>query len=83
MNLVKYRNRRLYCSELRNYVDAGRVLGAVRAGQGVRIICHATRRDITAEVLLGLASLAAKGTGFAPPLGAVVAMIVSTTLEAA
>jgi len=53
MKVYRHGNRKLYCPELGRYVQQHELLAAVRRGEPVKVLCHKTRVDITADILLG------------------------------
>lgn len=52
MRLIKYADRRLYCSNLKRFVTIKDVVKGLRHGVVIRATCAKTRMDITEEVLV-------------------------------
>ena len=49
--IKRYSNRKLYDIARKRYVTLEEIAGRVRAGEEVRVVDHATRRDLTSVTL--------------------------------
>lgn len=49
--LVKYNNRKIYNSNISQYVDLNYIIDLVKLNQRFRVIEHNTKKDITNNVL--------------------------------
>lgn len=58
MNVVRYRNRKLYCTDLSRYVTLAELLQFVREGKSVQVVEHQTRNNITQKTLATAYALA-------------------------
>ena len=52
MEAVRYPNRKLYSKEVSRYLSAQEVFDAFLAEEKVQILDHASKKDVTSQVLL-------------------------------
>jgi polyhydroxyalkanoate synthesis regulator protein len=51
MNLIRYKNRKVYSPEVKGYVNFNYIKALVQEGRVFTIRDHVTRNDVTAQVL--------------------------------
>ncbi len=51
LRVLKYGNRKLYCPADQDYKKQSDIVQAVVTGEGVSVICHKTKNDVTPDVL--------------------------------
>lgn len=51
LTLIKYKNRKLYAKELSGYVALTDIFNFVKSGSEVQVTDHATKQDITKDIL--------------------------------
>lgn len=52
LNIVKYKNRKLYCKDFKRYVNLDEVYSLVKSGKDIKVTNQLSGRDITNKVLL-------------------------------
>jgi polyhydroxyalkanoate synthesis regulator protein len=57
MEIVRYKNRKLYVKEFRNYTTLTEIEENLKAGKTINVVCHKTKNDITEDTLLQIAML--------------------------
>ena len=49
--LTKYKNRKIYSTEIKRYVNLDEIYDMVKSGETVRVLTHKGADDVTSEVL--------------------------------
>ena len=51
IEIIKYNNRKLYCTQSKDYISLDDIFFMIHDGENVKIICKKTGEDITIETL--------------------------------
>lgn len=55
MEIVRYKNRKLYLREAKAYVSLSEIDQNLKLGQPLKVICNRTKNEITEDTLLQIA----------------------------